>query len=75
MLIAYTSCNNGRIGGGSHTMLVTAIDDRMKLSVPVVMLSSYHSGGCPCESGMRFHLCGGGTNNVEISAWLLQNLN
>ena len=57
----------GGSGGGSHTMLVTAIDDRIKLSVPVVMLSSYHSGGCPCESGMGIHLCGNGTNNVEIA--------
>jgi hypothetical protein len=58
----------GGSGGGSQTMLVTAIDDRIKLSVPVVMLSSYHSGGCPCESGMGTHLCGKGTNNVEIAA-------
>jgi sugar phosphate isomerase/epimerase len=33
-----------------------------------VMVSSYHSGGCPCESGMPVHLCGGGTNNPEIAA-------
>lgn len=58
----------GASGGGSQTMLITALDDRIKLSVPVVMLSSYHSGGCPCESGMGVHLCGGGTNNVEIAA-------
>jgi hypothetical protein len=57
----------GGSGGGSHTMLVTAIDKRITLSVPVVMLSSYHSGGCPCESGMGIHLCGDGTNNVEIA--------
>lgn len=59
---------SGGSGGGSHTMLVTALDDRIKLSVPVVMVSSYHSGGCPCESGMPVHLCGGGTNNAEIAA-------
>jgi hypothetical protein len=57
----------GASGGGSQSMLMTAIDDRIKLSVPVVMLSSYHSGGCPCESGMGTHLCGGGTNNVEVA--------
>jgi len=59
---------SGGSGGGSHTMLVTALDDRIKLSAPVVMVSSWHSGGCPCESGMPVHLCGGGTNNVEIAA-------
>lgn len=58
----------GASGGGSQTMLMTAIDNRITLSVPVVMLSSFHSGGCPCESGMGVHLCGGGTNNVEIAA-------
>lgn len=58
----------GASGGGSQTMLLTAIDDRIKLSVPVAMMSSYHSGGCPCESGMGIHLCGGGTNNVEIAS-------
>ena len=57
----------GGSGGGSQTMLISAIDDRIKVSVPVVMLSSYHSGGCPCESGMGTHLCGNGTNNVEIA--------
>lgn len=59
---------SGGSGGGSHTMLITALDNRIKVSVPVVMLSSYHSGGCPCESGMPIHLCGGGTANPEIAA-------
>lgn len=58
----------GASGGGSQTMLMTAVDNRIKLSIPVAMLSSYHSGGCPCESGMGVHLCGGGTNNAEVGA-------
>jgi sugar phosphate isomerase/epimerase len=58
----------GASGGSSQTMLMTALDDRIRLSVPVAMLSSYHSGGCPCESGMGVHLCGGGTNNAEIAS-------
>lgn len=58
----------GASGGGSQTMLMAAIDDRITLSMPVAMTSSYHSGGCPCESGMGVHLCSGGTNNVEIAA-------
>ena len=58
----------GGSGGGSHTVLMTAIDDRIKVSAPVVSLSSYFYGGCPCESGMDIHSCGGRTDNVEIAA-------
>lgn len=58
----------GGSGGGSQTMLLAALDERYSLSVPAVMLSSYFSGGCPCESGRPIHLCGGGSSNVELSA-------
>ncbi|WP_258104715.1 S9 family peptidase [Marinoscillum sp. MHG1-6] len=58
----------GGSGGGSQTMLIAAIEDRIKVSVPTVMTSSFHSGGCPCESGMGIHLCGGKTNNAEVAA-------
>ena len=58
----------GGSGGGSHAVLMTAIDDRVKVSAPVVSLSSYFYGGCPCESGMDIHSCGSRTNNVEIAA-------
>lgn len=58
----------GGSGGGSHTVLMTALDDRIKVSAPVVSLSSYFYGGCPCESGMDIHACGGRTNNLEIAA-------
>ena len=58
----------GASGGGSQTMLVTAIDDRITCSIPVVMTSSWFSGGCPCESGLPVHLVCGGTNNAEIAA-------
>lgn len=58
----------GGSGAGSHTVLVTAVDDRIKVSAPVVSLSSYFYGGCPCESGMPIHSCGNRTDNVEIAA-------
>lgn len=58
----------GGSGGGSMAMMISAIDDRITLSVPVVMLSSHFSGGCPCESGMPTHLCGNRTNNAELAA-------
>jgi len=59
---------SGGSGGGSHTVLMAALDDRIKLSAPVVSVSSYFYGGCPCESGMPIHFCGGGTDNVELAA-------
>lgn len=64
---------SGGSGGGSHTVLLAAMDNRIKLSVPVVSLSSSFYGGCPCESGMPIHLCAGGTNNVEIAAMAAPN--
>jgi sugar phosphate isomerase/epimerase/dienelactone hydrolase len=58
----------GGSGAGSHSVLMTALDDRIKVSAPVVAISSYFYGGCPCESGMDIHSCGGRTDNVEIAA-------
>jgi sugar phosphate isomerase/epimerase/dienelactone hydrolase len=58
----------GGSGAGSHSVLMTALDDRIKVSAPVVAISSYFYGGCPCESGMNIHSCAGRTNNVEIAA-------
>lgn len=58
----------GGSGAGSHCVLMTALDERIKVSAPVVAISSYFYGGCPCESGVDIHGCGGRTDNVEIAA-------
>jgi hypothetical protein len=58
----------GASGGGSQTMLLSALDERITVSVPVVMLSCYFYGGSHSESGMPVHLCVGGTDNPEIAA-------
>jgi hypothetical protein len=59
----------GASGGATQAFLATALDDRITISVPVVMVSSYYYGGCPCESGMPLQSCGNPpTYNVEITA-------
>lgn len=59
---------NGGSGGGTQTVLLTVLDDRYTAANPVVSLSSWFDGGCPCESGMPIQLAGGGTCNAELAA-------
>jgi dienelactone hydrolase len=55
----------GASGGGTQTFMLTAIDDRIKVSAPVNMISAQMQGGCNCENqaGLRIDL-----NNIEIAS-------
>ena len=58
----------GGSGGGTHTVLLSLLDERVTASAPVVHLASHFDGGCPCESGKPVQLAAGGTCEPELAS-------
>lgn len=55
----------GASGGATQSLLLAAVDDRLKASIPVCMVSATFQGDCICEEAPGLRL---GTNNMEIAA-------
>ncbi len=55
----------GASGGGTQTMILAAIEPRLKLSFPAVMVSTAMQGGCTCENASLLRV---DTGNVEFAA-------
>ena len=54
----------GASGGGTQTMLLAAIDPRITLSFPAVMVSTAMQGGCTCENASLLRV---NTGNIEFA--------
>lgn len=55
----------GASGGGTQTFSVTAVEPRIRVAVPVNMISSTMQGGCLCENAPILRL---DNSNMEIGA-------
>lgn len=55
----------GASGGGTQTMLLAAVDDRIDASFPCVMPSTAMQGGCTCENTHYLRI---GQGNMDLSA-------
>ncbi len=55
----------GGSGGGTQSIVLGAIDDRIKVSFPNGMVSTSMQGGCYCENCNLLRV---GTGNVELAA-------
>ncbi|HEX5104640.1 MAG TPA: acetylxylan esterase, partial [Pirellulaceae bacterium] len=56
---------SGASGGGTQTMLLAAIDPRVAVSFPAVMVSTAMQGGCTCENASCLRV---DTGNIEFAA-------
>jgi dienelactone hydrolase len=55
----------GSSGGGTQTFILAAVDPRVSVSFPAVMVGMNMQGGCVCENAPLLRV---GINNVELAA-------
>jgi hypothetical protein len=55
----------GASGGGTQTMIVAALDPRIAVECPAVMVSTAMQGGCTCENASLLRVA---TGNIEFAA-------
>ena len=55
----------GASGGGTQTFMVSALDSRVKVSMPAVMVSTAMQGGCTCENSALLRINEG---NIAFAA-------
>jgi dienelactone hydrolase len=55
----------GASGGGTQTFILCALDPRVHVAFPAVMVSTAMQGGCTCENACDLRI---GTGNIEFAA-------
>jgi Acetyl xylan esterase (AXE1) len=55
----------GASGGGTQSMIIAAIDERIAAAMPCVMVSTAMQGGCTCENAPLMRI---GQGNIDIAA-------